>query len=105
MKRYLRLGTALGAFFVLAAVLAGCGSSVPTNAVVTVDGNPITLQAYDHWMFIAAKGQSENAPGAPTIVPNDPPNFTNCIKQVRQQIPSLAKTPDSQIQSDCKQLF
>jgi parvulin-like peptidyl-prolyl isomerase len=90
---------------VLAIAVAGCGSSVPTNAVVTVDGNPITLQAYDHWMFIAAKGQSENAPGAPTIVPNDPPNFTNCIKQVRQQIPSLAKTPDSQIQSDCKQLF
>ncbi|HTX45800.1 MAG TPA: peptidyl-prolyl cis-trans isomerase, partial [Solirubrobacteraceae bacterium] len=29
----------------------------------------------------------------------------NCIAQVRKQIPSLAKTPDATIKSDCSQLF
>jgi foldase protein PrsA len=96
---------ALGAFFVAVVALSGCGSSVPSNAIATVDGNPITLQAYNHWMFIEAKGQSQGAAGVPTIVPNDPPNFTSCIAQVRQQIPSFAKTPDKQVKSDCKQLF
>jgi parvulin-like peptidyl-prolyl isomerase len=96
---------ALGAFFVAALAISACGSSLPSNAVVTVDGNPITLQAYDHWMFIAAKGQSQGVPNAPVIVPNDPPNFHGCLLQVRKQIPSLAKTPDAQIRNDCKQLF
>ena len=96
---------ALGAFFVVAVALSGCGSSVASNAVATVDGNPITLQAYNHWMFIAVKGQSQGASGVPTIVPNDPPNFTSCIAQVHKQIKSFAKTPASTIKNDCNQLF
>src|SRR5258708_3103756 len=105
MRSKLKLFSALGAFFVVAVAISACGSSVAPNAVVTIDGNPITLRAYNHWMYVAAKGQSSQAPGAPTIVPNDPPNFTGCVKQVRKQIPALAKTPDAQIVRDCKQLF
>jgi parvulin-like peptidyl-prolyl isomerase len=101
----MKLFSALGAFFVVALTISACGSSAAPNAVVTVDGNPITLRAYNHWMYVAAKGQSAQAPGAPTIVPNDPPNFTGCVKQVRKQIPALVKTPDAQIVRDCKQLF
>jgi hypothetical protein len=52
---------ALGAFFVVGAAVAGCGSSVPGNSVATVAGNPITLQAYKHWMYIAAKGATAQA--------------------------------------------
>ena len=96
---------ALGAFFVLAVGVAACGSGVPGNAVVSVAGNPISAQAYNHWMYVAAKGNAAQSPGAPVIVPNDPPRFSGCVKQVRKQIPSLAKTPDKTIKSDCGQLF
>jgi parvulin-like peptidyl-prolyl isomerase len=101
----LKVIMALGAFFVLGLGIAACGSSVPGNAVATVGGNPITLQAYKHWMYVAAKGQAAQSPGSPVIVPTDPPNFTGCIKQVRKQIPSLAKTTDKALKGDCGQLF
>jgi foldase protein PrsA len=97
---------ALGAFFVVAIGVAACGSSgVPSNAVAVVAGNPVSTQAFDHWMFVAAKSQAAQSPGSPVIVPNDPPKFTSCVAQVRKQIPTLAKTPAKQLQSDCKQLF
>jgi len=96
---------ALGAFFVLAATLSACGSGIQGNSVADVAGNPITTQAFNHWMYVAAKGQASESPGQPVIVPNDPPNFANCVAEVRKQIPTLAKTPTKQLTSDCKQLF
>jgi foldase protein PrsA len=101
-KKYI---TALGAFFVLAVGLSACGGGIPGNSVAVMAGNPITLQTFNHWMYVAAKGQASESSGSPVIVPNDPPSFTNCIAQVRKQIPSLAKTPDATIKSDCSQLF
>jgi foldase protein PrsA len=101
-----RITLALGAFFVLAVALSACGSGVPGNAVADVAGNPVTTQAFDHWMYVAAKGSASQSPGAPVIVPTDPPDFKTCIGQVRQQIPSYAKgKSDSQIKSACGQLF
>jgi foldase protein PrsA len=102
----LRSIPALGAFFVAGALaVAGCGSSVPSNSVADVAGNPISLQAFNHWMYVAAKGQAEESPGQPVIVPNDPPNFTKCITQVKAEIPSLKKTADKTLKADCGQLF
>ena len=101
----LRLTLALGAFFVAVVALSACGSSMPGNSVASVAGNPISTTAFDHWMFVAAKGNSSQSPGSPVIVPNDPPQFKNCVTQVRAQIPTLAKQSDKTIQSDCKQLF
>jgi foldase protein PrsA len=98
--------TALGAFFVLALAVAGCGSSgLSGNSVAAVAGNQISTRAFDHWMYVAAKGNASQSPGAPVIVPSDPPSFASCIKQVRQQIPSLAKTPDKTLKTECGQLF
>ncbi len=105
MVKYTRRLAALGAFFVAVALIAGCGSSVPGNSVADVDGNPISTQAFNHWMFVAAKSQASQDPTAPVIVPSDPPNFDRCVAQVRQQIPSLAKTSTKQVRADCKQLF
>jgi foldase protein PrsA len=106
MSKHVRRFLALGAFFVAgAAALAGCGSQVPGDAVVNVDGTPITTQAFNHWMYLAAKGSTAQTPGAPVIVPNDPPNFNNCVAQVRKQVPTLAKTPDTTIKADCARLF
>jgi parvulin-like peptidyl-prolyl isomerase len=103
--RRLKYILALGAFFVAAIGVSACGSGVGGSNVATVAGNPISLQAFKHWMYVAAKGNATQSPGAPVIVPTDPPNFTDCIAQVRKQIPSLAKQPDKTIKSDCSQLF
>ena len=103
--RACRLILALGAFFVLAAGVAACGSDVPGNSVADVAGNPITTAAFNHWMYVAAKGSAASSPGQPVIVPTDPPGFKSCIAQVRQQIPSLASTSDTQLKSECAQLF
>jgi foldase protein PrsA len=78
---------------------------VQGNAVATVAGNPITLTAFNHWMYVAAAGNAAQSPGAPIIVPNDPPRFANCIAEVRKQVPSLAKTSDKQIRTECSSLF
>ncbi len=97
---------ALGAFFVvIALVIAGCGSSTPSNAVATVAGNPITTKALNHWMYVYAKAQAAQSPGAPVIAPNDPPTFTKCIAQVRATIPQYKTTPAKTLKADCKQLF
>jgi len=99
---------ALGALFVAglaALVVAGCGGGVPGNSVADVAGNPITVQAFNHWMYVAEKGNAEQDPGAPIIVPTDPPTFSACVSQVRKQIPALAKTPTKTISLDCKNLF
>jgi foldase protein PrsA len=97
---------ALGAFFALAAGISACGSGVPGNSVADVAGNPITLQAFDHWMYVAAKGNaSQSGSGAPVIVPTDPPGFANCIAQARKEIPQVAKESNSQLKSACSSLF
>lgn len=95
---------ALGAFFVVAVMIAACGSDVPGNSVADVSGNPISSQAFNHWLFIAAKSQAAQNPGSPTIVP-DPPTFDKCLAEVRHDIPNLARTPSATIKTDCAQLY
>jgi foldase protein PrsA len=87
--------------------IAACGGSggVPSNSVASVAGNPITTQAFNHWMYVAAKSQAAQSPGQPVIVPTDPPDFSQCVANVRKQIPSLASTSAKQLKSDCKTLF
>jgi foldase protein PrsA len=105
VKRYRRTISALCAFFVVGVAVAACGSNVPGNSVADVAGNPVTLAAFNHWMYVAAKSQAAQSPGSPVIVPNDPPQFAHCIAQVRGQVPTLAKTPTAQLRKDCRQLF
>jgi foldase protein PrsA len=97
---------ALGAFFVVVAlVLSACGSSVPSNSVADVAGNPITTQALNHWMYVLAKTQAAQSPGQPVIVPNDPPNFPKCVAQAKAEVPSLAKLPSKQVVALCQRVF
>ena len=100
---------ALGAFFVLAAGVAGCGSGVPGNSVADVAGNPITTQAFNHWMYVAAKSQAAQSPGQPVIVPNDPPDFKQCIAEKRKTTPAPAKgqpqVTDAQLKTQCQQQY
>ena len=100
--RLKRLIPALGAFFVLAIALAGCGSGIPGNSVATVAGNPITLDAWKHWMVIVAKFTAAQNPGEPVVVANDPPNFTSCVNTIK---PYESKTTSTkQLRSVCNQL-
>ena len=90
----------------IAVGISACGSGVPGNAVVDVAGNPISTQAVNHWMYIAAKSAAaQQSPTSPVIVPNDPPQFTKCIALAKKDIPSLAKTPDKTVRGECQQAF
>lgn len=100
---------AVAAFFVIGAVVAGCGSSIPGNSVATVAGNPISLQAFNHWMYVAAKEQAaeyaEEGVTEPPIVSSNPTNFTSCEKEIRAGIPTLRTATTSALKTDCKELY
>ena len=76
---------ALGAFFVPASSVAGCGG-VPGNSVATVDGTSIEKAEFDHWLTVASKSGGQAAAAAPK-----PPAFTECVKQKRKTTPKPAK--------------
>jgi foldase protein PrsA len=103
----LRILLALGAFFVAATVLAACGSSddssIPGNAVASIDGTPITKAEYEKWAEITAKGSAQG--GAPVVVP-DPPTFTRCIATLRKQSRPARGQPaptDVTLRAQCRQ--
>jgi len=97
MKRYLQV-MALGAFFVPAAILVGCGDGgIPGNAVAEVESTPIEKADFEHWLNVAAK--SSGQPGA--TVPK-PPAFTECIAQAKKTAAKPAKGQPKQTDADFK---
>lgn len=100
---------AVAAFFVIGAAVAGCGSSVSGNSVATVAGNPISLSAFNHWAYVAAKEQAaqyaQQGVNEPPIISSNPTNFSSCEKAIRAAIPSLRSATDAALKSDCKQVF
>jgi parvulin-like peptidyl-prolyl isomerase len=103
MKKTKLCTLALGAFFVPAAIFAGCGG-VPGDAVATVDGTSIEKSNFDHWMTVAAKAGGQSGAAAPK-----PPSYADCIKQKRKTTPKPAKgqpkVTDSQLKTQCKQEY
>src|SRR3954467_8598717 len=103
MKKTKLCTLALGAFFVPAAIFAGCGG-VPGNAGATVDGTPIQKDAFDHWLTVAAKAGGQAGAAAPK-----PPAYTACINQKRKTMPQPAKgqpkVTDAQLKAQCKQEY
>jgi foldase protein PrsA len=100
-KRLLVL--ALGAFFVPASIVAGCGG-VPGNAVATVDGSSIEKSSFEHWLTVASRSGGQAAAAAPK-----PPEFTECVKQKRKTTPKPAKgqpkVTDAALKKQCKQEY
>jgi foldase protein PrsA len=90
---------------VAAALVAGCGDSVPKDAVASVDGSAISQTQFAHWLNIA---QSTSQQGAPKVAYN-PPNFVACIASKRKTLPKPAKgqpqTTDAQLRTQCKQEY
>jgi foldase protein PrsA len=97
---------ALCAFFVAAALAAGCGDSIPGNSVATVDGQDITRSDFDHWMTVFAKSTaSQSSSGSATATVPDPPNYAKCIKAKRDaaaKTKSKARPTDKQLTNQCK---
>jgi foldase protein PrsA len=97
---------ALCAFFVPAAIVAGCGDEggIPGNAVAEVDGTPIERTEYDHWLNVAAKSS-----GAPNAAVPKPPEFTECVAQAKKTQAKPAegqpKLTDQQLKDQCKQQY
>jgi foldase protein PrsA len=108
VSRYARLPSALGAFFVLAVLVAACGSGVPGNSVARVDDSLIKKSTFDHWLNIAARSSQPPGSGATVTVP-DPPNFTRCVANLRKSAPKPAKgqprQTDTQFKAQCKQEY
>lgn len=82
MHRAIRTTAALGAVLFALVGLAACGG-IPGDAVVSVDGNSIKKDTFDHWMSVAAASSAVSA-GAKAVVP-DPPNYTACIAHTKAQ--------------------
>jgi foldase protein PrsA len=101
MRRKLTV-LALGAFFVPAAILAGCGG-VPGNAVAEVDGTAIEKDTYQHWLNVAAKSAG---PDAKVPVP---PDYKDCIAQLKKTAAKPAagqpKQTDADYKKQCEQQY
>jgi foldase protein PrsA len=88
---------ALGAFFVVAIVLAACGgSSIPGNSVAKVGGTSITKDDFNHWLRIAAissQGQTnpDIASGKAQAQIPDAPDFKACVAAKAKSAPAPAK--------------
>jgi parvulin-like peptidyl-prolyl isomerase len=96
----------LGVALMMAVGLAACGGSsgpigdpsLPSNVVAQVGSTPITKEAYDHWMEIAAQRH----------VPV-PPAYTACIAYLRSSETNPTKvqapTPEAQLKATCAKSY
>jgi foldase protein PrsA len=86
---------ALGAILVTGLTLTACGGGIPGNAVVSVNGTPITNTTFNHWMAVAANSSSASAAAAGKTVPKavvpDPPTYKACIAHLEATAPKPAK--------------
>jgi len=92
-------------------VAAGCGNSVPGNAVAKVDDQTITKKTFDHWMNIAAisaKGPAQGDAPPEVSIPK-PPEFTDCVADKKKTAPKTPKgqpkPKDSDFKTQCKQEY
>src|SRR3954469_16176327 len=107
--RHTRLTILLAAALALALIVAGCGDSVPKDAVAKVGDTSITKAQFQHWLEAAARQHTTSEPGQPAseaAVP-DPPNFTRCVaEKQKQKVPKGAQPPPvAQLKSQCKQQY
>src|SRR5215204_2196931 len=104
MRRKLQV-LALGAFFVPAAIVAGCGEAgIPGNAVAEVDGTAIEKSDFEHWLNVAAKSS-----GQPNAAVPKPPEFTACVAQAKKAAAKPAegqpKQTDADFKKQCQQQY
>jgi foldase protein PrsA len=95
--------SALGAVLFALVGLSACGG-IPGNAVVQVNGNPITKTAFNHWMAVAASSSSVST-GSKPVIP-EPPNYTACIAHLAATSPKPEKGQKApttkQLKTECE---
>ena len=92
--------------------LTACGGGVPGDAVVSVNGTPVTTSTFNHWMMVAANASSASTTGqssAPKAPVPDPPTYKACIAHLEATAPKPAKgqskpTPAA-LKSQCEQQY
>ncbi len=110
MSKYFRSISALGAVFFAVIGLAACGGGIPGNAVVQVNGTPITKTTFEHWMSVASAStaSSTGTTGAKPAIPV-PPDYTACIAHLEATAPKpakgQAKPTSAQLKSECEQQY
>lgn len=104
---------ALSAVLLTGVTLTACGGGgIPGNAVVSVNGTPISTATFNHWMAVAAGSSAASAtPGqaAPKTVVPDPPTYKACIAHLEATAPKPAKgqakpTPAA-LKTQCEQQY
>lgn len=79
---------------------------MPSNAVASVDGTPISKAAFDHWMTIASDSATADGTTTQKIPIPVPPDFTACVAYLKSaQAKLLTKgqkaSTDAQLKSQC----
>lgn len=100
---------AFGAVLLAGATLVACGGGIPGNAVVSVNGSPITNSTFSHWLMVAAGSSATPAGGSAKPVVPDPPTYKACIAHLEATAPKPAKgekkpTPAA-LKSQCEQQY
>jgi len=83
VRRGIKLRLLLAGGSATALLIAGCGG-IPGNALVAVNGTPITKAEFQHWLRVAVNGPYATAEGskeAPPPLP-EPPDYTACIQHL-----------------------
>ena len=105
MSRACRFIPALGAVLFALIGVSACGG-IPSNAVVQVNGNPITKATFAHWMGVAAASSAAGT-GAKAVVP-DPPDYKECIAHLQATTPTVKGQPaptQAQLKTQCEQQY
>jgi parvulin-like peptidyl-prolyl isomerase len=102
VPRSFRFIPALGAVLFALLGLSACGG-IPGNAVVQVNGNPITKTTFAHWMGVAAASTASTGQAAATkpAVP-EPPKYTACIAHLKETAPKPATGVSAPTQAQLK---
>jgi foldase protein PrsA len=106
VSKALRSLSALGAVLFALVGISACGG-IPGDAVVQINGTPITKTAFDHWMAVAAASSSAGTTEKPTVP--EPPNYTTCVAHLAKTAPKPAKGQSApttkQLKSECAQQY
>jgi foldase protein PrsA len=105
VPRVFRVIPALCAVLFALFAFASCGG-IPDNAVLQVDGTPITKSAFNHWMGVAAVSSSGGLARTSKPVVPEPPQYTACVEHLKATTPKPIKgqpeTTTAQFKAQCE---
>ena len=105
MPKAIRFIPALGAVLFALLGLAACGG-IPGDAVVQVNGTPISQSAFNHWLEVASASSATGVSGK-AVVPV-PPDYTACIAHLAATAPTTgkaAKPTNAKLKKDCESQY